>query len=69
MILFTKNNCAACSRVKLYLSNSGYGYEEVNIEENPDAARSLVDAGVRTVPTVRYGSTYLIGLAQIQEML
>jgi len=49
--IFTTNTCAYCVMVKKYLSSKGFGYEEVNLDRNPERqqeAQSL--SGVLTVP-------------------
>lgn len=54
MIMYTTSWCGYCFRLKSQLKRAGVAYDEVDIEEQPDAAdlvASLND-GNRTVPTV-----------------
>jgi glutaredoxin 3 len=49
--IFTTNTCAYCVMVKKYLASKGFGYEEVNLDQNPERqaeAQSL--SGALTVP-------------------
>lgn len=66
MILYTRNNCSACRNVKAYLDDQGYRYEEVNIENDYDAAAQLVEAGIRSVPVLLTREKYLIGALAIE---
>ena len=49
--IFTTNTCAYCQMVKTYLKAKGFGYEEINLDENPhrrSEAHGL--SGALTVP-------------------
>lgn len=49
--IFTTNTCAYCVMVKKYLSSKGIGYEEVNLDQNPERqAEALQLSGALTVP-------------------
>lgn len=49
--IFTTNTCAYCVMVKKYLSSKGVGYEEVNLDQNPERqAEALQLSGALTVP-------------------
>ncbi len=53
--------CGYCRRLKLAMDDAGIGYVEVDIDQDPEAARFVqsVNGGNRTVPTVVFadGST------------
>ncbi|CAK1223581.1 MULTISPECIES: glutaredoxin-like protein NrdH [Fructobacillus] len=51
--VFTKNNCVQCKMTKRYLDNMGVGYEEINIEEQPEYLAQLKDAGFKQTPVVQ----------------
>ena len=59
--IFTTTWCGYCRRLKSQLDRVGVAYDEVNIEEVPDAAALVakVNHGNETVPTVWFadGST------------
>lgn len=49
--IFTTNTCAYCVMVKRFLSAKGVGYEEVNLDQNPERqAEALKLSGALTVP-------------------
>jgi glutaredoxin 3 len=49
--IFTTNTCAYCGMVKKYLGAKGIGYEEVNLDANPERqAEALEISGALTVP-------------------
>lgn len=49
--IFTTNTCAYCGMVKKWLGAKGIGYEEVNLDQNPERqAEALRISGALTVP-------------------
>lgn len=49
--IFTTNTCAYCGMVKKWLGAKGIGYEEVNLDQNPERqAEALRVSGALTVP-------------------
>ena len=49
--IFTTNTCAYCGMVKKWLGAKGMGYEEVNLDTNPERqAEALALSGALTVP-------------------
>ena len=49
--IFTTNTCAYCGMVKKYLAAKGLGYDEVNLDQNPERqAEALQLSGALTVP-------------------
>lgn len=49
--VFSTTRCAYCSMVKKFLSTKGIQYQEVNIEEDPQAAQKAQKlSGALTVP-------------------
>ncbi|MCG5431559.1 mycoredoxin [Mycobacterium sp. MYCO198283] len=61
LTMYTTSWCGYCMRLKKMLQSAGIDYAEVNIEEDPAAAKFVEQAngGNRTVPTVKFpdGST------------
>jgi mycoredoxin len=51
--MYTTTWCPDCKNAKRFLSNKGYAFEEINIEETPGAAEYVmsVNNGKRKVPT------------------
>lgn len=49
--IYTTNTCAYCVMVKRWLQSKGVGYNEVNLDENPDRQQeALAISGALTVP-------------------
>ncbi len=54
LTMYTTDWCGHCVRLKDRLERAGIGYDEINIEHQPEAAELVmqVNGGDRTVPTV-----------------
>ncbi|GAB3003147.1 mycoredoxin Mrx1 [Mycobacterium bourgelatii] len=61
LTIYTTTWCGYCFRLKTALKANGISYDEVDIEQDPEAAEFVgsVNGGNRTVPTVKFadGST------------
>ncbi|GIH91372.1 mycoredoxin [Planobispora siamensis] len=59
LTVYTTTWCGPCKRLKAQLTREGISYEEIDIEQNPDAAAFVmsVNNGNQTVPTVVVNST------------
>lgn len=61
LIMYTTRWCGYCHQLKKALDKFEIGYDEINIEQDPTAAKFVesVNGGNRTVPTLRFadGST------------
>jgi glutaredoxin len=56
LIVYTKNNCVYCDMMKAKLTEWGFDYSVVNIQEDSEAKAFIVlDQGHRTVPQLYYG--------------
>lgn len=55
--IFTTTWCGYCARLKSQLARAGVGYDEIDIESDPDAAVVVarINQGNLTVPTVLFG--------------
>jgi len=58
--IYSTTWCPDCRRAKNFLRDRGVPFEEVNIEEDPDAEDLVlrVNRGRRKVPTIRAGERY-----------
>jgi len=58
--IYSTTWCPDCRRAKNFLRDRGVAFEEVNIEEDPDAEDLVlrVNHGRRKVPTIRTGERY-----------
>jgi mycoredoxin len=52
--------CPDCRRAKVFLKERGLAFQEIDIEEDPEAAEMALRAnnGRRRVPTVKVGERY-----------
>jgi mycoredoxin len=52
--MYSTTWCGDCRRSKRYLDRRGVPYEEVNIDDDPEAAQLVVrlNNGYRSVPTI-----------------
>ena len=79
LTVYSKNNCPFCDQAKHLLKTNGFEYEEIKIDENPEAREWLVAQGHRTAPQIYLGEQLFVeggyqGLAklnadQIQERI
>ena len=72
--MFSTPWCGYCHRLKSQLDREGIEFETVDIEQHPEAAKTVEEAngGNQTVPTLLYpdGSTQTNpSLAQVKEKL
>jgi mycoredoxin len=54
--MYSTTWCGYCRRLKLLMDQAGIAYDEVNIEQDPEAAAYVesVNGGNQTVPTIRF---------------
>ena len=58
--VYGSNWCGDCRRAKRFLQDRGVAFQEVNIEDSPEAAELVmkVNAGRRKVPTIEIEGRY-----------
>lgn len=59
--LFSKNNCMQCKMTKRFLSENNISYEEVNIDNEPNAIDWLKEKGFQSVPVITSDATTVVG--------
>ena len=52
LIVYSKNNCAECVKVKNQLKNWNIEFQEVNIDIEMEARNWIVDQGHRSAPVL-----------------
>ena len=59
--MYTTSSCADCRTAKRFLHERGVPFEEINVDEDPDAEELLleVNQGLRKVPTIEIGGRYI----------
>ena len=55
--VYSTSWCPECRVAKMALDKKGIAYEDINIEEHPEAADYVmsINGGKRSVPTLQYG--------------
>jgi glutaredoxin len=68
--VYSKNNCPYCIHAKQYLESKNINYREVNIEQDPEARKFIMEQGHRTVPQIYVGKEIFVqgGWQGLQEM-
>jgi len=63
IVMYTTRWCGDCKVAKRFLAERGVPYEEVDIEERPDAAEIVMrlNDGMRKVPTLDVEGTIVSG--------
>lgn len=74
LTIYSTTWCGYCRRLKTQLDESGIGYVEIDIEDDPASAEFVgsVNGGNHVVPTVKFadGSTATNpSLAQVKQLL
>ena len=59
--VYSKNNCPYCTRAKALLELNDIEYTEINIEQDSNARKRIVEAGLRTVPQIYINEELLPG--------
>ncbi len=72
--LYSTPWCGYCHRLKSQLSREGIQYDEVDIDEHPEAAETVADVnnGNQTVPTLVFSDGSALtnpSVAQVRERL
>ena len=70
LTVYSKNNCPFCVQAKRLLENKNVPFEEINIEEHPDARQFLLDQGLRSVPQIFKGNELFVqgGFQGLQKL-
>lgn len=67
--VYGKTNCPGCDQAKALLDQRGIGYEYINVMNNMDALRKLLDQGLKSVPQVFVNGELLGGVEALQKHL
>jgi mycoredoxin len=63
IVMYTTTWCRDCKDAKRFLGERGIAYEEVDIEQHPEAAKFVmrINDGMRKVPTLDVEGTIVSG--------
>ncbi len=70
--VFTTPSCPYCKKIKDWLDENSYDYDEFNVAEDKEKAREMIQrTGKRGVPQTFIGDTEVIGFQpdKIQEAI
>ena len=72
LTVYSKNHCPYCDKAKYLLEQKGIQFEEIKIDETPEAREFVLSEGHRTVPQIYKDGKLLVdggyqGLAKQQE--
>jgi glutaredoxin len=59
--VYWQPGCTSCLRTKEFLRSHGIEFETVNVRETPGATDALASLGIRSVPAVVRGTTFVLG--------
>lgn len=71
LIMYTTTWCGSCRSVKAALERAGVDYDEVDIDEHPEAAAVVmrITGGYRSVPTLVFGDGRVLVEPRAHEVL
>ncbi len=52
IVVYSKNMCGYCVKAKSVLNSKGLEFEEINIEEKPEAREFVISEGHRSMPQI-----------------
>jgi glutaredoxin len=58
--VYSKNNCPFCVKAKYLLDQNGITFEEIKIDETPEAREFVMAEGHRTVPQIYQNGKLLV---------
>ena len=72
LTVYSKNHCPFCDQAKALLKNKNIPYQEIKIDETPEAREFIVSEGHRTVPQIYKDGKLFVqggfnGLRQLNE--
>jgi glutaredoxin len=59
--VFWQPGCTSCLRAKEFLTTHGIAFESINVRECPGALEELRTRGIRTIPVIARGESYILG--------
>ena len=65
--IYKQNKCGYCVAAKNLLDKKGEQYEEIHLEDNPDAKNKLKQDGLRTVPQIWLDEEYIGGYVELER--
>ena len=60
LTVYSKNYCPFCDKAKHLLKTNGFAFEEIKIDEDPEAREWLIAQGHRTAPQIYLGQRLFV---------
>lgn len=68
--IYSRRFCSYCTAAKSLLESQGYEFTELNLDEDPDLAESvMLAAGMRTVPIITVGDQPVGGFRELYSAI
>jgi glutaredoxin 3 len=72
LTIYSKNNCPHCTQAKNLLKSKNIQFEEIKVDEVPEARQFMLGAGHRSVPQIYHNGKLFVeggfqGLAKLSE--
>ncbi|HPP62530.1 MAG TPA: glutaredoxin domain-containing protein [Anaerolineales bacterium] len=70
IIVYSAEWCSDCKRSRAFLKRHGIVYENVNVDENPEAAETVkrINGGNRSIPTIVFPDGSILVEPSDQEL-
>ena len=65
--VYTKNACGYCNMAKNLLKSKNITFEEVNIQDHPEAREFVINEGHRTMPQIYINEKNVGGFDQLKK--
>lgn len=52
IVVYSRTNCSQCRATKMLLNSNEVEFEEINLDEQPEAATKLKEMGMQSLPVV-----------------
>ncbi len=65
IVVYSKNMCGYCVKAKSVLTSKGLEFEEINIEEKPEAREYVISQGHRSMPQIYVDGKSIGGYADL----
>ena len=70
IIIYSRRYCSYCTAAKSLIESHGYDYREVNLDENPELAQTVMSAArMRTVPIITVGGETVGGFTELYSAI
>ena len=67
LTIYSKNHCPFCDQAKALLQRKNIAFEEIKIDESPEARQFVMEAGHRTVPHIYKDGKVYSGLSKLTD--